>query len=253
MEDAQFKKQKARSPSYPSISLKEAVEKAQSVYNNDYQNQIPRIVIASHMGYNGLNGKSLGVLSALSKYGLLEGRGNDNKVSDLAVRIIAHGTGTAERAEALKEAASKPELFAELDARFGGGRVSDAAIRSYLLTQKFIPSAADAAIRSYRETKDFVQAESAGYNPPIEQDNGEEQMQQAAAQSTAQQPIPPANPLKKGEIQGHIAGTRRAVFALSEGDVVITFPEDLSQESVNDLADYLEIFMKKAKREAGIN
>jgi hypothetical protein len=47
------------------------------------------------------------------------------------------------------------------------------------------------------------------------------------------------------------AGSRRAVFALAEGDVTITFPEELSPESVSDLADYLEIFMKKAKRGVG--
>lgn len=159
---------KARSPQYPSIGLKEAVEKIAAVYARDYQNTIPRQVVAEHMGYQSLNGKSLGVLSALIKYGLLEGRGDNSRVSDLAVQIIAHPPGTAERAEALKEAAEKPELFTELDGRFPAGRASDQAIRSYLLTQKFIPHAADAAIRSYRETKAFVEADSAGYTPQVE-------------------------------------------------------------------------------------
>jgi hypothetical protein len=154
---------RARSPQYPAIGLKEAVEKATAVYNRDYQNPIPRAVAAEHMGYQSLNGKSLGVLSAVLKYGLLEGRGDDTRVSDLAVSIIAHSPGTPERAAALKDAASRPELFAELDARFQGGKASDQAVRSYLLTQKFIPTAADAVIRSYRETKQLVEAEATGY------------------------------------------------------------------------------------------
>src|SRR2546422_742823 len=120
---------KARSPQYPAIGLKEAVEKATAVYNNDYQNPIPRAVAASHMGYQSLNGKSLGVLSAVLKYGLLEGRGDETRVSDLAVEVIAHPPGSAERAAALKDAASRPELFSELDARFQGGRASDQALR----------------------------------------------------------------------------------------------------------------------------
>lgn len=252
MEDAKAKKAKARSPQYPSIGLKEAVEKIDAIYKNDYQNQIPRIVIASHMGYNGLNGKSLGVLSALSKFGLIEGRGNDNRVSDLAVQIIAHGSGTPERAAALKEAASKPELFNELDARFGGGKVSDAAIRSYLLTQKFIPSAADSAIRSYRETKDFIQVESAGYIPPVDQDADNDVVQNSGLQGQTPKVDVSPNSLIDEVIMPPSAGTRKAVFALTEGDVVISFPEEMSPESVNDLADYLEIFMKKAKREAGL-
>ncbi|MBS0246192.1 MAG: hypothetical protein JSR61_06190 [Proteobacteria bacterium] len=155
---------KARSPEYPLISLKEAVEKVSAVYAKDYQNKIPRVVLAEHMGYKTLNGKSLGVLSAVGKYGLTEGRGDDSHVSDLAVTIIAHPAGSPERAAALKEAASKPDLFAELDNRFQGGRVSDSAIRAWMLQQKFIPLAADTALRSYRETKQFVEAESTGYS-----------------------------------------------------------------------------------------
>lgn len=157
---------KARSPRYPAIGLKESVEQVGKIYAQDYQNQLPRLVVAQHMGYAGLNGSALSALSALSKFGLLEGRGDETKVTDLAVRIIAHPSGTQERAEALREAASKPDLFAELDAKFQGGKASDQAIRAYLLTQKFLPSAADASIRSYRETKTFVEAESDGYTAP---------------------------------------------------------------------------------------
>lgn len=155
---------KARSPSYPLIGLREAIEKVTAVYSKDYQNPIPRLVAVEHMGYNGLNGKSLGVLSALIKYGLLEGRGDDTRVSDLAVQIIAHAPGSPDRAEAIKNAAAEPNLFGELDSRFQAGKVSDQAIRSYLLTMKFIPSAAETATRSYRETKQLVEEEIKGYN-----------------------------------------------------------------------------------------
>ena len=155
---------KVRSPSYPSISLREAVDKIKQVYDKDYQNKIDRALVAAHMGYQSLNGKSLGVLSAVSKFGLLEGRGDANWVSDMALSIIAHERGSAERAAALQDAARRPELFSALDAKFQNGRASDAALRSYLLTQKFIPSAAELAIRSYRETKQFVEEEAGGYN-----------------------------------------------------------------------------------------
>lgn len=162
---------KARSPQYPAISLKEAVEKVASIYARDYQNAIPRQVVAEHMGYASLNGKSLGVLAALGKYGLLEGRGDETRVSDLAVQIIAHPPGTQERGVALREAASLPDLFSHLDDRFRDGKASDQAIRSYLLTQKFIPAAADAAIRAYRETKQFVDMETAGHLPDHTNEN----------------------------------------------------------------------------------
>jgi len=111
------------------------------------------------MGYQGLNGKSLATLASAAKYGLLEGRGDENRVSDLAVRIIAHPPGSPDRMLAMIEAAGKPELFTELDQRFGGGKGSDQAIKAYLMTQKFIPPAANLAIRSYRETKRFLEEE----------------------------------------------------------------------------------------------
>lgn len=158
---------KARSPGYPTIGLREAVEKVALIFEKDYQNRIPRDLVARHMGYRSLNGKSLGILSALSKFGLLEGRGNENRISDLALEIIAHAAGAPERARAIAEAASRPELFSDLDSRFQDGRVSDAAIRSYLITKKFIPQAADIAVRSYRETKEFMSAEVLDDRPPM--------------------------------------------------------------------------------------
>lgn len=163
---------KARSPAYPVIGLGEAVQKVEMIYKEDYQNPISRLVAASHMGYNGLNGKSLGVLSALQKFKLLEGRGDDTRVSDLAVSILAHSVSSIERRAALLEAATGPTLFAELDSRFQNGRASDSAMRSYLLTMKFIPSAADAAIRAYRDTKKVVSDEGDGHNVVIQPPTG---------------------------------------------------------------------------------
>src|SRR5438067_12212354 len=124
---------KSRSPDYPAIGLNEAIARARRVYDSGiYQAPVSKEVFAQQMGYKGLNGGSLPVLSALAKYGLIEGRGNDTRVSPLAVSIIAHREGTPERARAIREAAGKPELFVELDQRYPGGvaRTPDQAIRS---------------------------------------------------------------------------------------------------------------------------
>lgn len=173
---------KARSPEYPAIGLKEAVEKVALIYNKDYQNKLPKQVIAEHMGYKSLNGGSLPIIAALSKFGLIEGRGDETRVSDLGLAIVAHAPGSHERTQALRTAASNPELFSELDGKFAGGKASDQAIRSYLLTQRFIPSAADTAIRSYRETKELVEQESGGY---VEGPKQEPEMMQVSQSDNA--------------------------------------------------------------------
>jgi hypothetical protein len=45
-------------------------------------------------------------------------------------------------------------------------------------------------------------------------------------------------------------GTRQEVVTLDEGDVVITFPENLSVQSYEDLKDHLDLFIKKMQRRA---
>jgi hypothetical protein len=44
---------------------------------------------------------------------------------------------------------------------------------------------------------------------------------------------------------------RREVITLDEGDVVITFPENMSAESFGGLKDHLDLFIKKMQRRAG--
>jgi hypothetical protein len=230
---------RARSPEYPAISLKEAIDRAKLVYDKDYQNRLPTRVIAEHMGYSGLSGASLPVIAALGKYGLLEGRGDETRVSDLAVAIIAHAPGTPERITALKQAATSPDLFAEIEGRFPGG-ASDQAIRSYLLTNKFIPGAADAAIRAYRDTKALVDGEAAGYTPPHE---------------TPEQKVVPTRVVEAGGGSYLLSGGAKVAqvqvheaFNLDEGPVTLSVPAVLSPESYQDMADRIEIFMRGLKR-----
>jgi hypothetical protein len=233
---------RARSPEYPAISLKEAIDRVKMIYDKDYQNRLPKKVIAEHMGYKGLSGASLPVLSALTKYGLLEGRGDETRVSDLAVALLAHAPGTPERTEALKQASALPELFDELDKRFSDGKASDQAIRSYLLTSKFIPGAADAAIRAYRDTRAFVEAESEGRNLEDQTPS-----------------IPPANPETRHLLDRPASSFRppeatapmlQETFNLDEGPVTLSFPSNLAQESYEELEAALHLFLRRAKRRA---
>jgi hypothetical protein len=155
---------KSRSPSYPAISLKEALARAGMIYAKDHLNRVPKAVLAEHMGYKSLSGASLPILSALNQYGLLDGRGDETRISQAALNIIVHEPGSsADRLRAIREAAFTPELFSQLVEKFPGGRASDAAIRAHLLMIGFIPAAADTALRSYRETIELLNAEEGAY------------------------------------------------------------------------------------------
>jgi hypothetical protein len=125
-------------------------------------------VIAKALGYAGVNGSSLGIMSALKKYGLLEEVGKDWKVSQDALTILVDPPDSEGRAEAIRKAALAPALFATLFEEFGEQPPSDENLRAFLLKRNFAQSAVDTPIRSYRETLDFVSKLPGAYNQPME-------------------------------------------------------------------------------------
>jgi hypothetical protein len=159
---------KIRSPRYPAISLREAIEKARAVYENDGRNKIRKELVAEHMGYHSLNGASLGVISAVVKYGLIEGGLAAMNITARAINIFEREQGDPERAQAIRDAAFEPEQFKEIAAAYPD-RASDAAIRSHLITKLgFLPEAASNFVRSYRETMQLVETETqAGEAPSL--------------------------------------------------------------------------------------
>src|SRR4051794_4310429 len=113
---------RVRSPNFPVISLPQAIERIEAIYDKEQTLPATRETLAEHLGYSGLNGASIKMISALGKYGLLElvdGRGF--RVSKLAMAIL-HPANDQERSDAVREAAHLPALFQKLTEQFEGGR-----------------------------------------------------------------------------------------------------------------------------------
>lgn len=115
------------------------------------------------MGYNSLNGASATSISALIKYGLLEGRGDEIKISDRAMCIL-HPQSPEEKAEAIRQAAREPELFRDLAERFPGRMPAEDVLRNYLIRNGFAPAAVSSVILAYRETCEFAEREAGAYD-----------------------------------------------------------------------------------------
>lgn len=156
---------RTRSPNYPAFGLREAVDRIGMLYKANQTHPAPRDVIAKGLGYNSLNGASATAISALNKYGLLEGRGEDLRVSERAMHIL-FPQSKEEKINALHLAADEPKLFTELAERFPGGVQNDELLKNYLLRNGFAPSAVTQAIQAYRETSEFVAQETSGYDSP---------------------------------------------------------------------------------------
>ncbi|MBI3438556.1 MAG: hypothetical protein HY054_07915 [Proteobacteria bacterium] len=154
---------RVRSPNFPVMGLREAIDKVAILFEKEHQMPASREALAAHLGYSGLNGTSLKVLSALGKYELLEEIGDSQyRVSGVAMDIL-HGT-PEEKAAAIQEASRGPALFNRLDENFGGGKPSEVNLKGFLLRNGFSQSAVPEVTASYYETKDLVAEVSAQYS-----------------------------------------------------------------------------------------
>lgn len=146
---------RVRSPNYPQFSLPEAISRVGEVFQKERQHPAPKAVMVAHLGYSSLNGASIGALSALLKYGLLDREGDDYRVSDRTVAIL-HPHNPQEKNDALVAAAKAPALFAEVLENFKGVLPSDENLRAYLIRRGFSESAIGPVIVTLRDTLAFI-------------------------------------------------------------------------------------------------
>lgn len=155
-----------RSPNYPQLTLREALEAVRKVYTAQHTYPAEREVVAQNLGYKGLNGASLPVLGALNRYGLLVSEGEQLKVSDDAVTILELPADNEERQAALRRAAYATTVFNQMSETYGEKPPNDVTLRHDLIKKKFLPKAADEVIRIYRDNLELVTPEAPAYTPP---------------------------------------------------------------------------------------
>src|SRR5690242_18308000 len=123
-EETTSKKQRTRSPAYPSISLKEALPKASIIWNKALRHYVGVDDCVKFWGLDPNSGVGHSALSALKKYGLLEEQGRTNtrevKLTEFAIKLIFNpDTQSPEYRDGLKKAALSPVINADLWERFG--------------------------------------------------------------------------------------------------------------------------------------
>lgn len=184
-------RKKERSPSFPFISLRKAVERARAVHDK-YRKEPARVLVVG--GAWGLGAKSSGLLqtvAALKQYGLMEDSGSneDRKVTltPLALRILID-TRPGQREDGLREAALKPRLFAEY-ARWAAHRLpDDHSISELRFERGFTEEAAKTFLRVFFETMTFAgvgdEPDSEDLNEAQEEPAGEHSDQPRESQRT---------------------------------------------------------------------
>jgi hypothetical protein len=235
---------KVRSPNYPALDLRTALQGARKAFAKDNRNKMSQAALAKHLGHDGLSGAAFGKIGALRAYGIIEGKGDELRITDDAVAALMAPEGSPEGFETIKRLAGRPKLFQDIQKDFAT-RPSPENLKFWLIKRQFAPDAAEKAAKIYLTSLDLAEWGSIDYDPA----NADHQETLATMRQEARAPIkspspppPPSLPPNPGMLQ--------EVFTLEEGPVTVTFPALLSAESYQDLADHLGIFLRKAKRRA---
>jgi hypothetical protein len=160
--------------------------KIEAIYSREHRNTMSRAVAAHHLGYGGLHGASASLISALLKYGLLEGRGDQLRVSQDAVDAVTN-PGDLSGREALRRAAFRPEVFSQLASHFSGPPPSEENVRVHLERKGFTAEAAGRAARTYLDT---VQALTAHEPAPTSRNGDRPQVGDGAEEAPLAPPSP---------------------------------------------------------------
>jgi hypothetical protein len=175
---------KLRSPNYPNYDLAGAIDLIEKVYTKDGRNKLSRATLAAHLGHESLSGPALGKIGALRAYGLIDGVGDELRVSDDAISALKAPPASSARKEALSRLALKPALF-QMIRREYETRPSKENLVFWLIKQGFSESAAEIAARSYLSTMDY--ADNLGGDSGEKNASEERSAPYQAAHSTSEQ------------------------------------------------------------------
>ena len=242
-----------RSPNCPAHDLEESILKVGVIYQMEGRNSFSGADAVVHMGYNGLNGASRRALGAVRAFGLVEGRGEQLRVSDDAVLIIADADADdqRERQEALIRALCHNRVFSDLYDQFGDhGSVSQ--LSGFLQKKyRFKPLTADNTAQVYQRSLSMLHSANATTGPIDSQplDIGNPLVKNPLANSAAAgERIKEDLSRPQGPIEPS-AESRTDSFTLENGIVHLSWPLAMNAEEFEDFTDWLILEHRKISRQ----
>jgi hypothetical protein len=259
-ESSDEKRKRMRSPAYPFINVEMAIKRAKQFFEKEQRNAAPLRVAIKHWGYEPKSSGGLQTAAALISYGLMtdEGQGEARKLklTPNALRILLDTRADSEdRAEAIRTVALTPKIHQQLWRKWGNNLPSDENLRHTLILDwepPFNPSVVDAFIKEYRDTIASAKPSDSDAVPLVEGDwdaEKQEEENDAAFIGNQDKGIKPLWNHQKTSKSGG-ANVKQDVFSVAEGEVVLKWPAELSQESIQDLKDWLKIMERKISRSA---
>lgn len=228
MEEPESRK-KIRSPSFPFIGLREALDRARAFYEAEQRNAARPETAAAHWGYSAKSSGGKQTIAALRAFGLLEGDVLV-KLSGRALRILLdEREGSEERLRLVQQAALMPPVHARLWERYGAELPSPQTLRlSLILDEGFNENSVDDFLTEYRETLEYARL----LTGPAREEK-ETRTERPAA------PPPPPQPRLSAEVDP-------VVFPLLDGNAVeFRIRRKISPEEAEDLRLVFELWLRK--------
>ena len=226
MDDPESRK-KIRSPSFPFIGLREALDRARTFYEAEQRNAARPETAAAHWGYSAKSSGGKQTIAALRAFGLLDG---DTlvKLSGRALRILLdEREGSEERLRLVQQAAVMPPVHARLWERYGAQLPSLQTLRlSLILDEGFNENSVDDFLTEYRETLEYAKLVLTGLREEKE--------------TRTERPAPSPSPARIS------AEVDPVVFPLLDGNAVeFRIRRKISPEEAEDLRLVFELWLRK--------
>lgn len=185
-----------RSPSFPYISLSEALQKAEVFRQKEGRNAASFEVGVSHWRYSPKSSGAKQTVAALRAFGLLEPEG-PLKLTETALRVLMDKREPSpERDELIRKLALAPSMHKRLWERYGLQLPSHANLRHALIfTDGFNENSVGDFIKEYEETIKFARLSESVSMPPEVEEPEENQLSGGAIH---QPHIPPPAPPEAG-------------------------------------------------------
>lgn len=247
---------------FPFINLEKALARASQLFEADSRGREMTLTAAFQVWeYSDKSSGGFQTIAALKMYGILkEAAGGDSRkiaLSDLALRYF-RDEREDEKAKIAREFALKPKLIAALWPEWSTNPPADAIARSHLKAERMLSDqGARSLLAIYKDNLAFTELKG---EPKVEVVNSETPPVSPPQNDffidavndfmgiKRKQPMEQAVHSQPSERSPVADGMRREVITLDEGDVVISYPENLSADSFDDLSDHLELFVKKMQR-----
>jgi hypothetical protein len=188
------------------------------------------------MGFAGKSGSSAKALGSLRQFGLIDGLGENTRVSDLAFAIL-EPVSENEKGEALIEAATKPDVFRDVLNRFDN-RIPQAnePIRAFLIRELgFQNKAAESCIGALRDSFAFASVESSESQSAEETSSDGNGDEGPPTDSNTEGPAPSA-------VQENGKTTEFVAIPLSKTcKAEIRLVGDIDHDAINRLIQHIEL------------